>query len=205
MRPPRVRSQRAFWTIRLFLVAVLATCSTICAAQTVGNLGGTGLSNPQAARVIQQRLGNVQAGGAISDETAAQAQAAMMMRYDLNRDGQLSPQETAYALKRRGGGVRTGAGASAGTAAAALAQQMNQGANQAFNQAANQAGNLAPNNNAPADDPEAAALEARRNRAAAKKKSAKPSLVERFDKDGDGKLNAAEKAEARQAIAKRQK
>ncbi|MBL9122312.1 MAG: hypothetical protein JNG90_01680, partial [Planctomycetaceae bacterium] len=193
--------QRAFWTSRLLLIAVLATWSTICAAQTGGKLGGTGLSNPQAARVIQQRLGNVQAGGAISEETAAQAQAAMMMRYDLNRDGQLSPQETAYALKRRGGGARAGAGASAGTAAAALAQQMNQGANQAFNQAANQVGNLAPNNNAPADDPEAAALEARRNRAAAKKKSAKPSLVERFDKDGDGKLNAAEKAEARQAIA----
>jgi len=40
---------------------------------------------------------------------------------------------------------------------------------------------------------------------AAKKKPAKLSLVAKFDKDGDGKLNADEKAAAKAAISKRQK
>lgn len=175
--------------MRLALLAMALSYATICSAQFAGN-GGNIVDSSAMQSAMQRRIGGVPAGANVSAAAAANAQSAMMMRYDLNRDGQLSAQETMYAMKRRGG-VQNGYGGM-GNAGQGMAQPMNQAGNQAVN-------------NQPVADPDDAALQARKANAAAKKKPAKKSLVAKYDKDGDGKLNAEEKAAATAAISKRQK
>lgn len=184
----RAKSSRPTPGYQLLGLIAFALCwAAPCQAQLKG--GGGNTVNPSAVlNGLQNRLGGVPAGANVSPAAAGAGQNAMLWRYDLNRDGQLSAQETMYAMQRRGG-VQNGYGGMGGQG---MAQPMNQQGNQAAN-------------NQPAVDPDDAADQARKAKAAAKKKPAKRSLVSKFDKDGDGKLNAEEKAAAKDAISKRQK
>lgn len=194
--PAQFPSRKVNYLLPAVLVVAIAWASP-SPAQFAGS-GGNVANTASAAAAMQGRIGGVPAGANVDPETAAKAQQMMMLRNDLNRDGVLSAQETMYAMKR-GGGMR-GGNAGAGMGAQGMLQQMNQ-QQQMMNQQALQAANNQQN----AADPDDVADQARKARAAAKKKPAKKSLVSKFDQDGDGKLNAEEKAAAKAAISKRQK
>lgn len=175
----------------LLFGSALAACLALAAVATATAGVPTGRSTTPpgnntsnaasaAANRLLQNRGNAAQGSAAAKAYAAQQQ-AMLRQYDLNRDGQLSNTEMLYARKRffgSGGGGNNG--------------MMNGGqAPQPVLQ--------------PAGDPADMVEPAKKPAKVAKKRPASKSLVERFDKDGDGKLNAEEKAAAREAIAKRQK
>lgn len=194
--PTQFPSRKVHYLLPAVMVVAIAW-ATPSLAQFAGS-GGNVANTASAAAAMQGRIGGVPPGANVDPAIAANAQQMMMWRNDLNRDGVLSAQETMYAMKR-GGGMR-GGNAGTGMAAQGMLQQMNQ-QQQMMNQQAMQAANNQQN----AADPDEVADQARKARAAAKKKPAKKGLVSKFDKDGDGKLNAEEKAAAKAAISKRQK